>query len=199
MLESASTDGLVVFTVTQSLRSLRRKRMQMPQTARLTVDLEQWLALHNQQRATSAITAAEAGAMRLSKNVRILILAALLLPGVYALNYFVTPDLVGIAELEVSCRPRGTARFDSDIWRQASASSGNRYQMVDDLLATEKVIGLDSTQIAKLLGKPDLVSDKDGEKLLFHILGDQRTHPSKSVWFPGLFPNNDRWMLYLTA
>lgn len=67
--------------------------------------------------------------------------------------------------------------------------------MVDDLLASKRVINLDSTQIEKLLGKPDLVSDKDGEELLFYILGDQRAHPSKSVWFPGLFPNNDRWML----
>jgi hypothetical protein len=133
--------------------------------------------------------------MRLTKSVRILLLAALLLPGVYVLNYFLTPDLVGIAELEVNCRPPGKARFDSDIWRQASISSGKRYEMVDDLLASKRIINLDSTQIEKLLGKPDLVSNKDGEELLFYILGDQRTHPSKSVWFPGLFPNNDRWML----
>ena len=67
--------------------------------------------------------------------------------------------------------------------------------MVDDLLARRVVIGLDRNQVEKLLGTPDLVNERGGEEYLFYILGDQRDYPAKSIWFPGVFPNNDRWML----
>lgn len=134
--------------------------------------------------------------MRLPKKPSMLLAAALLLLILYGLNYFVTPDMVGIANLEVSCRPRGNLDFDPDEWKQLLPLSGKRYEMVDNLLADRAIINLDANQIEKLLGKPDLVGDKE-DRLFFYILGDQRAYPSKSIWFPGLFPNHDRWMLEL--
>ena len=67
--------------------------------------------------------------------------------------------------------------------------------MVDDLLASKTIMGRSLSQLEEMLGEPDLVRETEDVKLLFYMLGDQRMHPSSSIWFPRLFPNNDRWFL----
>jgi hypothetical protein len=132
--------------------------------------------------------------MHVSKKSQLLLLATIVPLLLYGLNYFLLPDLVGITSLEVRCRPRGKLRFDSHTWK-ISPSTGKRYEMVDDLVAARFINNLDAEQIEGLLGKPDFTSAKENEVFLFYILGEQKAYPSKSFWFPGLFPNQDQWML----
>lgn len=120
---------------------------------------------------------------------------ALILIGLYGINYFVTPEMVGVAKLEICCRPRGQMKFDAEHWGRTTPTSGERYAMVDDLLVTKAIINLDAEHIERLLGKPDLITEKEDERLLFYILGYQMAQPSRSIWWPGRFPNQDKWML----
>lgn len=133
--------------------------------------------------------------MRLYQKAKIVLKVLIILVGLYMVNYIVTPNLIGIVNLELYCRPRGKLKFDSEIWKQAEPASRTRYEMVDDLLDSGLLRNLDVTQIEGLLGKPDLVSDVDGEKLLVYYLAYQRDYPSKSVFFPYIFSNFDQWML----
>lgn len=133
--------------------------------------------------------------MALSKRSKLLLVAVALLPALYAVNYFVTPDLVGITKLEEQCRPHGQLKCDSETWKQTAPTSGKRFEMVDDLLAAGALISLDASQVESLLGKADIVSDQQGEKQFVYVLGDQRAYPARSIWFPRLFANLDRWML----
>jgi hypothetical protein len=133
--------------------------------------------------------------MVLPKKSKLILVIVTLLPALYAVNYFVTPDLVGVIKLEERCRPLGKLKFNSGIWKQATPSSGKRFEMVDDLLAAVTLINLDTNQVENLLGEPDIVSDQQGEIQFVYVLGDQRKYPARSIWFPCLFANLDRWML----
>jgi hypothetical protein len=133
--------------------------------------------------------------MRRSGTSKLGILLGLSLPLLYCANYFITPNVVGIVRLETGCRPRGGVRFDSGKWKEPSASAGKRYEMVDSLLADGILPGVNVAQLRDLLGRPDMTQQKDGDQLLFYMLGTQNTFPSRSFWFPGLFANCDRWFL----
>jgi hypothetical protein len=131
-------------------------------------------------------------------KLRQALLVAGLLPVAYGLNYLVTPAVVGEARLEVMCRPRGALRFDAGAWRRAAPASGVRYEMVDDLLARSgEFVGVAGEKVREQLGKPDLLGARRDDESVFYMLGDQRAHPAKSIWFPGLFANQDRWLLEL--
>jgi hypothetical protein len=133
--------------------------------------------------------------MRLSKKSKLVLVGLASLAALYAVNYFVTPDLIGVVKLEEHCRPRGKLKFDSENWKQAAPTSGKRFEMVDNLLASGLLLNLDATQVETLLGKADIVSDQQGEKQFVYLLADQRAFPAKSVFFPGFFANLDQWML----
>ncbi|MCX8156728.1 MAG: hypothetical protein N3J91_09825 [Verrucomicrobiae bacterium] len=133
--------------------------------------------------------------MALPKKLKLLLGGLVLLPTLYAANYFVTPNLIGVTKLEERCRPRGKLKFDSETWKQAAPTSGRRFEMVDDLLKADTLFNLDANQVENLLGKADIVSDQQGEKQFVYVLGDQRAYPARSIWFPRLFANRDRWML----
>jgi hypothetical protein len=120
----------------------------------------------------------------------------------YTLNFFLTPLLVG-ERLELYFRPHFGSKFDSEVWRLTGPKSwkpggphyGSRYEMVDDLLGSGRVVGMAEDSLLTMLGTPELADSKAGEKRLFYVLGDQRTYPARSIWFPGWFANLDRWML----
>jgi hypothetical protein len=133
--------------------------------------------------------------MVFSKKLKLLLGGLVLLPTLYVVNYFVTPDLIGVTKLEERCRPRGKLKFDSEAWKQAAPTSGKRFEMVDDLLKRDTLLNLDANQVENLLGKADITSEQQGEKRFVYVLGDQRAYPARSIWFPRLFANLDRWML----
>jgi len=106
-----------------------------------------------------------------------------LLPTLYAMNYLVTPDLIGVTKLDELCRPRGKLKFDSETWKQAPSTSGIRFEMVDDLLKTDAFLNLDANQVKSLLGNADIVSNVQDEKQFVYMLGDQRACQARSIWF----------------
>lgn len=123
--------------------------------------------------------------------------------GLYGLNYLITPSLVG-ERLELTFRPRFILSFDSDVWKRSGPTTwkptfgfpyGKRCEMVDSLLATRSLINLETNKVEDLLGKPDTASEQGTEAQFFYVLGDQKDYPAKSIWFPRLFRNLDRWML----
>lgn len=134
-------------------------------------------------------------AMYINKNAKRFIVVVVCLLFFYFLNYIITPSIVGEIRLEELCRPRGNLKFSSDIWRQSDAISGKRFEMVDDLLKSGLIIGLNETQVDKLLGRADIASSQLGERQLTYQLGFQRDYPVRSVWFPYCFPNQDQWKL----
>ncbi len=66
--------------------------------------------------------------------------------------------------------------------------------MVDSLLASKVLLGADELRLSGLLGAPESTSKQDGTKSYYYFLADQRQYPARSIWFPGLFANLDRWM-----
>lgn len=120
----------------------------------------------------------------------------------YLINYFVTPCIVG-ENLETCFRPHRNSAFDSKTWKEAdprlaskgaSAFYGRRFEMVDSLLASKVLLGADELRLSGLLGAPESTSKQDGTKSYYYFLADQRQYPARSIWFPGLFANLDRWM-----
>jgi len=157
-----------------------------------------------------------------------------LLLGLYALNYLVTPLIVGEVRLESRCRPRFNLKFDSQVWKTSglipdgrlgkqSPSYGRRYEMVDDLLASQISIGMEERQIRAILGEPDggivdkksilgspdpygvrrlnptkeILESPDDIAYWSYHLASQWQYPARSIWFPKMFFNFDRWMLVI--
>ena len=123
------------------------------------------------------------------------IFVALALAALFGLNYVITPALVGENRLEEFFRPRGESKFDSALWKDSSPVTGKRYEMVDDLLSSQRLAGLIEADVKGLLGEADSNGDEGGDKLLVYHLAKQRDYPAKSVLFPGFFPNHEAWML----
>ena len=67
--------------------------------------------------------------------------------------------------------------------------------MVDDLLPSQRLIGLGEAEVMDLLGEPNSVTDEGMEKVSVYHLARQRDYPAKSIFFPGCFPNHEAWML----
>jgi hypothetical protein len=125
-----------------------------------------------------------------------------LVAALYFANYFVTPAIVG-EKLETCFRPHLSSVFDSNAWKQAdqraptnaiSIPYGKRYEMVDNLLASKLLLGADELRLRELLGAPESTSEQSGTKRFYYFLADQRQYPARSILFPGLFANLDRWM-----
>jgi hypothetical protein len=117
----------------------------------------------------------------------------------YAANYMVTPEVVGITELEAFFRPKYELKFDSEKWKQPQAASwGERYKMVDDLLRTQLALGRSQREIEELLGKPDIAAPRDAGVFEMHYtLASQKEYPSRSILFPGRLGNLELWILLL--
>jgi hypothetical protein len=133
--------------------------------------------------------------MKVTKRTKLLLSGTSTLILLVIANYLFTPIIFGRAELETYFRPRSSGRFNSEAWLAASPFTGERYVMVDNLLQTEILLGMDETKVRSLLGKPDLSYDQNGEKCFDYILGNQHDHPSSSIFFPKLFANLDKWWL----
>jgi hypothetical protein len=126
-----------------------------------------------------------------------------LVAAIYLINYFVTPCIVG-EKLETCFRPHRNSAFDSNTWKKAdprlqskgaAAFYGKRFDMVDSLLRSKALLGVDEQRLSELLGAPESASEQNGTKSYYYFLADQRQYPARSIWFPGLFANLDRWML----
>ena len=154
----------------------------------------------------------------------------------YALNYFVTPIILGVRALESSFRPGSSQPFDSKVWKDSglilnggigkwSPSYGRRYAMIDDLLAKHLVVGMEASDVSRILGNPDagLTDKRELEAELSAVgnqsglfdrspakeilrspddiaywayhLGSQQQYPARSMWFPGVFANGEGWKL----
>jgi hypothetical protein len=120
----------------------------------------------------------------------------------YLTNYLVTPAIVG-EELEIVFRPHLNMAFDSTTWKRADPRAplteltlfyGKRYEMVDSLLRSKLLLDTNEQRVRELLGDPESTSEGRGTKSLYYFLADQRQYPARSIWFPGLFSNLDRWM-----
>lgn len=122
-------------------------------------------------------------------------LTIIVLVMLYALNYLVTPILVGRNNLELHCRPAGNREFESEAWKDLRGGGDPRYEMVDDLLASQSLAGRTESEIDLILGPPDSVTMTNGATMRVYYLAAQRRFPAKSVFFPGLFPNHEAWML----
>lgn len=91
--------------------------------------------------------------------------------------------LIGIA-FGLSSRPRRIKRieFNAAAWRDASRTDGLRQRMVDDLLARELLLGLDSQEAEELLGPPDYREDPEFGDQVFYKLGPSRELLMESEW-----------------
>lgn len=129
------------------------------------------------------------------KRARVIGKAVAVLLALYAVNYLLTPRIVGPHRLEVWFRPKGAAQFDRAVWASRLGTSGRRYEMVDDLLKTYLRPGLTREQVEDLLGKPDGAEEKEGEVCVYYSLARQRDYPARSILFPGRFWNWEVWVL----
>lgn len=131
------------------------------------------------------------------RKLKLLNIAVVLL-ATYLTGYILTPVLIG-EKLEIFFRPHFDEKFNPVIWKEGGLGKGHgqygkRYEMLDNLLESHILEGLNVDQLQALLGPPD--SKRDGEpNLWFYTLGDQRIFPSRAILFPGWFSNRDRWML----
>lgn len=123
----------------------------------------------------------------------------------YALNWIFTPMIVG-DRLELYFRPKFQTPFQSELWltsrsttvnRQGIGKFGKCYEMVDELIASNKLIGKSELEINRLLGTPDTAENKESFRRLLYILADQSQYPSRSVLFPRVFWNTDQWVLQI--
>lgn len=113
----------------------------------------------------------------------------------YILNMAFTPDIVGITNLEIYYRPKGNMEFRIKKWREAGQASGDRYEMVDDLMERKILMGLNKDEIMKMLGDPSLISRKDEELIMYYMLGSQEDYPARSLFFPLVLGNVEGWTL----
>jgi hypothetical protein len=104
-----------------------------------------------------------------------------------------------------------------------SSFYGRRYEMVDDLVASHISIGMEGKQIRAVLGDPDggildkksilaspdpyglhhskpdkeIMESPDSIAFWAYHLSYQWQYPARSMWFPRMFANFDRWMLVI--
>jgi hypothetical protein len=125
-----------------------------------------------------------------------------LVAALYLANYFVTPAVVG-EQLEISFRPHLRSLFDPRTWKKAGPEIpatpahvhyGKRFEMVDDLMRSGLLAGAREQRVMELLGTPESTGEQSGTKSFYYFLADQRQYPARSIWFPGVFANLDRWM-----
>jgi hypothetical protein len=132
-----------------------------------------------------------------ARFLRRFIMVGVAIPVLYLVNLFVTPELVGPNRLEILCRPRGSMEFDASLWNTSPAVWGEskRYEMVDNLLAKGRLIGLSEPDLKKLLGDANSVGNVSDDEALYYNLARQKDYPARSIWFPGAFPNHEIWIL----
>jgi hypothetical protein len=69
------------------------------------------------------------------------------------------------------------SRFDSTIWRDESLgeSLGDvRFRMVEDMLASHRLVGMSRTDVLKLLGTPTSFDEEHESGLIYYLgTGDQ--------------------------
>jgi hypothetical protein len=116
----------------------------------------------------------------------------------YCANYFVTPEIVGVTKLEQFFRPKRATPFDSNNWKAASPTSGERFKMVDELLKRRILQGRSRREIVELLGSPSIGTPANGiEVQMLYPLASQKDYPAHSFWFPGRLHNLEVWILLL--
>jgi hypothetical protein len=148
--------------------------------------------------------------------------------------YAVFIAFVQPARLAVRFRPHFAEQFNSETWRMSglltngnrgaySQTYGKRYEMVDGLLASKRLNGMDAESVTVLLGVPDAgVIDKQhllaspdpygGHKLTpakeilqstnniaiwNYYLAHQYKYPARSIWLPFILDNSEEWILVL--
>ena len=116
----------------------------------------------------------------------------------FALNWVVTPEFVGVTKLESKYRPKMRFPFDAAQWKRTQPSSGERYKMVDTLLEKVIEIGDDFEKVERLLGSPEITEKREsGEVYAHYTLGSQSQFPAHSALFKWRLENSELWVLLL--
>jgi hypothetical protein len=154
--------------------------------------------------------------------------------GLTLVFYAVFFAFVETGQLALHFRPHFAREFDSETWRMSGLLTngnrgvyiptyGKRYEMVDGLLASKRLYGMDAEKVKVLLGDPDAgVIDKQhllaspdpygGYKLSpakeilqstnnlaiwNYYLAPQYKYPARSIWLPFILDNSEEWILVL--
>lgn len=110
----------------------------------------------------------------------------------------VAAGLVVGAILIDNARPR-PGRFDGRLWKLVGAEDDDRLEMADDLIARQRLDGLNRARVKKLLGEPNDTSRfKHGD--LAYRLGLERTYmPVDFEWLVICFDDQDKVSRYWIA
>src|SRR6185295_19560430 len=80
--------------------------------------------------------------------------SAFLSPALYALNYYLTPKVVGYWPLAVACRPAIEKQFDTAAWSEAEPGDKIRFPMANNLLKAGALNGSSTDEVKTMLGRP---------------------------------------------
>lgn len=115
----------------------------------------------------------------------------------FALNYIISPFVIGIPRLEDWLRPREEVPFSASAWSTETFESGLRYPMAQYLISKEKLIGLSKEKIIEQLGKQNYHSTNLNYEVLLYELAPQDMYPADSWLFPKRLLNIGSWMLVI--
>jgi hypothetical protein len=122
---------------------------------------------------------------------------ALVLCGLYVLNWVFTPIIYGSYDLEVRLRPKGNEKFDSATWKRPIVGSATyRYAMVDDLMRNYLRTQMTEDAVLTLLGKPERIIRSDTQNVIYtYVINGKEIPPSGGWLFYRRFPSLEPWVL----
>jgi len=121
--------------------------------------------------------------------------SAFLSPALYALNYYLTPKVVGYWPLAVACRPAIEKQFDTAAWSEAEPGDKIRFPMANNLLKAGALNGSSTDEVKTMLGRPLYEQRFEGGLRWRYLLDSQRDFPAGSWLYPKLFKNSGDWSL----
>jgi hypothetical protein len=104
--------------------------------------------------------------------------------------------LVRAPWLEEMFRPRAQSKFTQEAWRATHFGDRGRYEMANDLLRSDTLVGKTRAEIEGMLGMSDRWWQKGGNTNLFYDLGRQQEFPARCIILPSrFFWNLETWVL----
>jgi hypothetical protein len=122
--------------------------------------------------------------MRTNIGQKILILIILISAVVFVVNS-VALAVFKNSDLKLIFRPKGGVNFERSGWNSSSPLSCERFSMVDSLLDSNALIGLNVRDVRRLIGNPDRSwRETPSQDFYVYILGACNELPSTSWWLP---------------